>query len=688
MSARLPAVFALVAVALGAAPSTAPAQEPPLLAPGRVADLDGELLLLPAGWDDWRPAERNSAVAPGDWLRTGRADSALLELAPSVLVRLGPWTELRVDRQEDVLVLELLQGRLTACSSFGAEGLSVVTRDGTAWLEPGGFYGLEVEGGLTVVAVSSGLAEVESAGAGSPRRVSPGRLAELDRGSRKPKLRRLSGRGWDSFDREAHETCRRELGDDADLRLVGASTLSRHGEWVVIGGSRYWRPLGVSSGWRPYGDGCFRWHPSWGWYFVPHAPWGWVTHHHGGWSWFADWGWVWYPDSWWHPHRVTFVVRERTVYWCPRPVRSHPHRDHRHDGHPHHDDRWSHDRTGPAGGPGAGWSQAPLDEFGVRPVVRARAPLPGVELPRLMPLDEDRRGLGGPPPERELLRPPLPPRAREPLLGPTQPLAPRPELRRELPRPEQPDAPDASDAATDRLERPGRGRPVGPVAVRPAVPGLRERAPRLPDSIAEPSDRPGRSAPGLPESARPLGAPGTRAEPGDLRPADDRERAGRPGLRERGEPRGTGAPPAIRERPELPSPRVRPSPGVLRDRERELERRRPAIETPRPTPAPERPAPGIREAPRPTPAPERPAPEIRELPRPAPPPAPEVRQPEPAPRVRERPAPSPQVRETPPAPTPTPAPRVRRSERPAPSPAPQPERPAPRRRGDDDDDKR
>ena len=52
------------------------------------------------------------------------------------------------------------------------------------------------------------------------------------------------------------------MGLQAELELVGARDLYRHGEWVVIGGEDYWRPHEVGPNWRPYGDGCFRWHPS------------------------------------------------------------------------------------------------------------------------------------------------------------------------------------------------------------------------------------------------------------------------------------------------------------------------------------------------------------------------------------------------------------------------------------------
>jgi hypothetical protein len=561
-------------------------------APGRVAELEGRLLLLPAAWDDWREAEPNSALVAGDRLRSSRDSTAALEFSSSLMASLAPRSELRLDRREGVLVLELLEGSLVVCGREGGEAASVVSPHGSAWLQAGGFYRIDVTPRRTTILVSAGLAELEMQG--RVRTVRPGRLGDLANGASMPRVRSSAGRRWDAFDRDANDACERILGGESELDLVGARDLDGHGEWVLIGGLRYWRPFSVSAGWRPFGDGCFRWHPSWGWYFIPRTSWGWVTHHHGWWDFYDDWGWVWHPESLWHPHRVRFRYIDDHLYWCPRGRGDGRDRDDRHD---------DKDRL-----PAHAWSRAPVQDFNTRPIVRVRPALGTGELPRLRP------GLGGrtAPPGR-LEQPPLPPRADPPLVvrgrapGVRRPagtvLNPRPVPRRpgELQRVAPSERPEDREGATSPspVRRPDGVRPaiierdrdpgvVASPADPPALPPARVRPRPWSDPVrgtpAEPAARPERPATRNPAAVQRETPPQRAVTPRPVRPAASPKPVVRPPVS-----RETPAPP-VRVSPPEPVRVREPKTGSPTPAQRSpLPRRKPVKPVPVPPPRPAKP---------------------------------------------------------------------------------------------------
>jgi hypothetical protein len=95
------------------------------------------------------------------------------------------------------------------------------------------------------------------------------------------------------------------------------SSLSPHGEWVMIGpGVRAWQPFAVRYDWRPYLVGHWVWTDA-GWCWVSEEPWGWATYHYGRWLYHDVYGWVWLPGYEWAPAWVEWRVVDGCVGWAP-----------------------------------------------------------------------------------------------------------------------------------------------------------------------------------------------------------------------------------------------------------------------------------------------------------------------------------------------------------------------------------
>jgi len=95
------------------------------------------------------------------------------------------------------------------------------------------------------------------------------------------------------------------------------SSLSPHGEWIVIEPSVYaWRPIGVAHGWRPYTVGRWAWTDD-GWYWLSSEPWAWAAYHYGRWYYDDYYGWMWIPGYDWAPAWVEWRYGGNYVGWAP-----------------------------------------------------------------------------------------------------------------------------------------------------------------------------------------------------------------------------------------------------------------------------------------------------------------------------------------------------------------------------------
>ncbi|HEX5227173.1 MAG TPA: DUF6600 domain-containing protein [Bryobacteraceae bacterium] len=651
--------------------------------PGRVARLSymyHSVSFLPAGVDDWVPANYGRPLTTGDRVFADVTASAELQTGVAAL-RLGSETSLEILNLDDANTqLSLTQGtllvRLRALDDQGS--FEVDTPNLAFSLSRPGEYRIDVtpNNSATIVMVREG--EGELTGADQAFTVRAGEQAQVV-GTDQPSYQVLAAPERGQLENWAYDRDQRWQQSPSaryvSRETIGFEDLDRYGSWRDTPDyGAVWVPSGVGADWAPYHYGHWAWVEPWGWTWVDDAPWGFAPFHYGRWAFIAGtWGWV--PGP----------VRERPIY-APALV------------------AWV---GGGAIGGGVAWFPLGPHEVYVpsyrtsreyitrvnvtntvivnnvvnvnvtnvnyvnRNAPRAVMAVQQTAFVRARPVQSAAivvrpEALRGAPiaaaaavaPTRESIARPINPGVR--VAAPPAAIQTRAVVARRPPPP--PPVPFERKQAA--LAANG-GRPLDPGQVqqiRQAQP-----APQRP-AVRQVQARPAAAAPRIAPGARPAPVPTVRqvAPPAQAEPPVQR-------------PIPTPAAPAPQARPSpapppqrpIPTPEARPAAPPV-ERPAPIERQpAPAV---RPTPVPPRPAPEERPAPEARPAP-RPAPEAR----PAPRPAPEER---PAPEARPAPRPAPEAR-------PTPAPRPAPEARPAPAerPAPRPARP-PQRKEDEKDKKK
>lgn len=289
--------------------------------------VEGPATLLQAGTDDRSTAEINQPVLAGD--RVSVPDRSRLEivLADRNIVRLDGGSELILerlaaspDRSDRATVLRLLEGNLQLVvtqDSLGDELPRVETPNATIYPQTFGVYRITADReGWSEVVVRRGTAEVVTDQGTSRVRADEKAVVE---GDRYADIEVREAGGFDPLERWA-----RHLDDDyasADVRYVddnlrySAAPLARHGSWIFVDGSPYWRPR-VASGWRPYFHGRWIYTPA-GLTWISYEPWGWVPYHYGSWDFLPGHGWAWQPGYVWSPAWVYWYWGPSYVGWCP-----------------------------------------------------------------------------------------------------------------------------------------------------------------------------------------------------------------------------------------------------------------------------------------------------------------------------------------------------------------------------------
>lgn len=95
------------------------------------------------------------------------------------------------------------------------------------------------------------------------------------------------------------------------------------GDWLEIGGERFWRPdlsnFDGEDDWQPYQHGCWSYDSDEGWTWVSYERWGSITDHYGVWRHHQRYGWIWLPfkDRRYRPATVTWFDEGDYVGWYP-----------------------------------------------------------------------------------------------------------------------------------------------------------------------------------------------------------------------------------------------------------------------------------------------------------------------------------------------------------------------------------
>jgi hypothetical protein len=291
---------------------------------GYLSAVEGSATLMQAGSGTRTPAELNQPVLAGDRLWVPARSRVEIVLADRNLLRIDGGSEVALERlaaspdsRDRGTVLRLIEGNLQLVvvrESLGDELPRIDTPNATIYVQDYGVFRVAADQEIfTELVVRSGRAEVvtdrrsEEVGADQQAFVEGESRIDVESAGSYDNLERWARRLDEEGDVDS-----RYLGDD--LRYA-AAPLSRHGSWIDIQGTHYWRPR-VDAGWRPYWNGRWAYTPS-GHTWVSYDPWGWVPHHYGSWDHIPGYGWVWLPGHRWSPAWVYWYQGPSYTGWCP-----------------------------------------------------------------------------------------------------------------------------------------------------------------------------------------------------------------------------------------------------------------------------------------------------------------------------------------------------------------------------------
>lgn len=291
--------------------------------PGRVARLshtDGEVVIAPAGTEEWAEAILNRPLTSGDRLWTESGARAELQLG-SAAVYLDERTSFGfVELDDDVMQMSLTGGAATFRIRRRGENESIrieTPNVAVSLREPGEYHiVVDPQADRTIVKTRHGEAEVYGNDRTHfVRADEQGAFSGLEELSARvePLQPRTSFESW-ANDRERleHES---ESAQYVSRDVVGYRDLDAHGDWLHEPEYGYvWRPRHVSHTWTPYRDGRWVWVSPWGWTWVDHARWGFAPFHYGRWARVRS-RWCWVPG----PRHLRPVYAPALVGWIGRP---------------------------------------------------------------------------------------------------------------------------------------------------------------------------------------------------------------------------------------------------------------------------------------------------------------------------------------------------------------------------------
>ena len=291
-------------------PGTQPAaQATPTDPPGRVARiaiLQGNVSLEPAGVDGFSQAELNYPLTVGDRMYVDLQGLAELETA-GLAVRLANAADLTLASLSDqVAQFGLAQGsiRISTHDLIAPDNTAAVveidTPNGSVIVQQPGDIRVDSypQSDTTVVTVTTG--QVQVTGPELDQIVSAGQSLRLV-GSNPVSAQFVGQLEADTLDRfDADRESQYQGAVSADNQFVspdmtGAADLNQYGDWATSDDyGEVWYPRAVSVGWVPYHNGHWAWVAPWGWTWVGFEPWGFAPYHYGRWA-ELNGRWCWIP---------------------------------------------------------------------------------------------------------------------------------------------------------------------------------------------------------------------------------------------------------------------------------------------------------------------------------------------------------------------------------------------------------
>lgn len=272
---------------------------------GRLADVQGVVMLRQSGYDEVQQAVVNWPITSGHELVTNRGAYAEISLGAASF-RLAGESTLTILQLDDQHVRLRLHGgsiQVRARNASLAREIELETAQGRVlFSEPATVRIDSLDNHfVTTINVVSGSASFD--GGGTRFALTAGRRAEVDASGLLNMTMRSNARDDDfdwwvaTRDREQQQLSQRSASRYTSADMAGYEVLDSYGNWrTTVEYGPIWSPSILPAGWAPYRDGRWTWIAPWGWTWVDHAPWGYAPSHYGRWV-FYEQRWCWTPGS-------------------------------------------------------------------------------------------------------------------------------------------------------------------------------------------------------------------------------------------------------------------------------------------------------------------------------------------------------------------------------------------------------
>jgi hypothetical protein len=289
----------------------------------RLSHLEGDVVLQPAGEEEWAPALLNRPLTTGDKLWTEPGARAEISVGPAD-VRLDSLTGFSfLDVDNEVVQMRITAGviNVRVRPLLDNEHVEIDTPNAAVSLQREGSYRVEVNdaGDTTVVKVADGAAEVT----GPSQNVMVNADQAVTFTGTDTLVAQFNKLGPpDDFDSWSSDRARRyeraassRTAQYVSPDVTGYEDLDDNGSWSSEPEYGYvWTPTRVAIGWSPYRYGRWVSVSPWGWTWIDDAPWGYAPFHYGRWAHVRN-RWCWVPG----PRHTRAVFAPALVGWVGSP---------------------------------------------------------------------------------------------------------------------------------------------------------------------------------------------------------------------------------------------------------------------------------------------------------------------------------------------------------------------------------